>query len=167
MLTIRKATLPDLGAITEIYNEAILKTVATFDTQTKTPEEQKSWFVEHGSKYPMLVAEQDGLIIGWASLSMWSDRCAYSDTAEISFYIKEGHQGKGIGKKLLEAIIQEGQKAGLHTVIARITEGNEASIHLCESVGFEHIGIMKEVGQKFGKLLDVYLMQKIYDTPMT
>ena len=167
MLTIRQAALPDLGAITDIYNEAIRNTAATFDTEPKTPEEQKSWFASHGPKYPMLVAEQGNLIVGWASLSMWSDRCAYSDTAEISFYVKEGHQGKGIGRQLLEAIIRAGQNGGLHTVIARITEGNEASIHLCESAGFEHIGIMKEVGRKFGKLLDVYLMQKIYDTPVT
>jgi len=164
MLTIREAKLPDLGAITEIYNEAILKTVATFDTETKTLEEQESWFAEHGPKYPMIVAEQDGIIVGWASLSMWSDRCAYSDTAEGSLYVKEEYQGKGIGRKLLEAIIRAGQKAGLHTVVARITGGNEASIHLCESVGFEHIGVMKEVGRKFGKLLDVNLMQKIYDS---
>jgi L-amino acid N-acyltransferase YncA len=164
MLTIREAKLPDLGAITEIYNEAILKTAATFDTQPKTPEEQKSWFAEHGPKYPMIVAEQDGHVVGWASLSMWSDRCAYTDTAEGSLYVKEEYQGKGIGRKLLEAIIQAGQKAGLHNVVARITEGNEVSIHLCESVGFEHIGVMKEVGRKFGKLLDVNLMQKIYDS---
>lgn len=77
MLTIREATLPDLGAITEIYNEAILKTVATFDTEPKTVEEQKSWFAEHGSKYPMLIAEQDSLTVGWASLSMWSDRLVW------------------------------------------------------------------------------------------
>ena len=164
MLTIREAKLPDLGAITEIYNEAILKTVSTFDTQTKTLEEQKSWFAEHGSKYPLIVAEQDSHVVGWASLSMWSDRCAYADTAESSLYVKEEYQGEGIGRKLLEAIIQAGQKAGLHNVVARITEGNEVSIHLCESVGFEHIGVMKEVGRKFGKLLDVNLMQKIYDS---
>jgi len=162
MLTIRQATLKDLGAITEIYNEAIRNTAATFDTQPKTLEEQKTWFAGHGPKCPILVAEHDGLIIGWASLSMWSDRCAYSDTAEGSFYVKKEYRGKGVGRKLLETVIAEGQKAGLHTVIARITEGNAASIHLVESVGFEHIGIMKEVGRKFGKLMDVYLMQKIY-----
>lgn len=160
-----QATLQDLGAITEIYNEAILNTVATFDTNPKTLEEQKDWFAHHGPKYPILVAQQDGLIVGWASLSMWSERCAYSDTAEISVYVNEDHQGKGIGRKLLEAIIQAGQDAGLHTVIARITEGNKVSIHIAESLGFEHIGIMKEVGQKFSKLLDVYLMQKIYNIP--
>ncbi len=165
MLTIRPATLADLPAITEIYNEAILKTTATFDTEPKTLEEQKIWFAEHGSKYPILVAEQEGFWVGWASLSKWSDRCAYSDTAEISLYVRHEHQGKGIGRKLLEAIVAQGQKEGLHTVIARIAEASEASIHLHKSVGFEHIGTMKEVGRKFGKLLDVYLMQKVYDDP--
>ena len=166
MLTIKQATLQDLGAITEIYNQAILNTVATFDTSPKTLEEQKDWFFRHGPRYSILVAQQDGLVVGWASLSMWSDRCAYSDTAEVSFYVKEDHQGKGIGRKLSEAIIQAGQNAGLHTVIARIVEGNETSIHIAESLDFKHIGIMKEVGQKFGKLLDVYLMQKIYNNPI-
>lgn len=164
MITTRHATLDDLGIITKIYNDAIHKTVATFDTKPKILEEQRVWFNEHGPKNPIMVAEQDGLIIGWASLSTWSDRCAYSDTAEVSLYVIEEHQGKGIGRKLLEAIVKEGQKIGLHTVIARITEGNEVSVHLHKSLGFEHIGIMKEVGRKFGKLLDVYLMQKIYNS---
>ncbi|UCB53574.1 MAG: N-acetyltransferase [Candidatus Zixiibacteriota bacterium] len=165
MLTIRPATLTDLPAITDIYNESILKTVATFDTEPKTPEEQMIWFAEHGPKYPILVAEGNGIVVGWASLSKWSDRCAYSDTAEISLYVRENHQGKGIGRKLLVAIVEEGQKAGLHTIIARIAEASEASIYLHKSVGFEHVGTMKEVGRKFGKLLDVYLMQKVYDDP--
>ena len=164
MLTIRQAALEDLGAITEIYNDAILKTVATFDTKLKALDEQRSWFASHGSKYPILVAELDSLVVGWASLSRWSDRCAYSDTAEISLYIEEEHRGEGIGRKLLRVIIQEGRKVGLHTVVARIVEGNEVSIHLFEAAGFKHIGVMKEVGRKFGTLLDVYLMQMIYDT---
>lgn len=163
MLTIRKATLEDLGAITEIYNEAILKTTATFDTQPKTLEEQEAWFADHSTKYPILVAEEGDRVVGWASLSLWSDRCAYSDTAEGSLYIKEEHRRKGIGRKLIKAMMEEGRKAGLHTIIARIAEGNEISVHLAESVGFEHIGIMREVGRKFGKLMDVYLMQKIFD----
>ena len=164
MLTIRQATLEDLGAITEIYNDAILKTTATFDTVPKTPEEQKTWFTDHSPEYPILVAQSSGLVVGWASLSRWSDRCGYSGTAEISLYVDEKHQGKGIGRKLLEAIVQEGQEAGLHTVIARIAEGSEASIHLHKSVGFEHIGTMREVGRKFGKRLDVHVLQKIFDT---
>jgi len=163
MLTIRKATLADLAAITGIYNEAILKTVATFDTEPKTDAEQKRWFGHHDPRHPILVAEEDNLIVGWASLSLWADRCAYSDTAEASLYVKEDYQGRGTGRKLSEAIIEAGRKAGLHTLIARITAGNEASIHLSESIGYRHIGVMKEVGRKFGKLLDVHLMQYIYE----
>jgi len=162
MLTIRPAKADDLNAITEIYNEAILATDATFDTKAKTDDEQRAWFVNHGPKNPILVAELDGFVVGWVSLSQWSDRCAYSDTAEISLYVKEGLRGRGIGSRLMKDIIQRGEEVGLHTVIARITAGNQRSIHLHESVGFEHIGVMREVGRKFGRLLDVRLMQKIY-----
>jgi len=162
-MKIRQATLDDLSGITKIYNEAILKTVATFDTQSKTAEEQKKWFKGHGSKNPIIVAEQDEAVVGWAALSSYSTKCAYSNTAEISLYVKIGHHGKGIGKKLIEGIVNEGEKAGLHALIARITEGNKTSIYLHESVGFKHVGVLKEVGFKFDKVLDVYLMQKVYN----
>ena len=109
-----------------------------------------------------MVAEQDGIVTGWASLSDWSDRCAYANTTEISLYVKEEHRSKGTGRRLLETIILEGEKVGLHSVVARIVAGNDVSVHLHESFGFEHIGIMREVGWKFGRLLDVVLMQKIY-----
>nr|MDO8082580.1 N-acetyltransferase family protein [Candidatus Freyarchaeota archaeon] len=165
MLKIRDAKINDLTAITEIYNDAIIHTVATFDTQPRTVEEQKIWFSNHNSKFPLIVAEDNDLITGWASLSMWSDRCAYSDTAEISLYVKEGYRGKGTGKKLTEAILSKGENAGIHTIIARIEETNKASIHLFETLGFSHIGTMREVGRKFGKLLDVHLMQKIFNSP--
>ena len=162
MFVVRGAQIEDLDAITEIYNEAILTTDATFDTEPKTREEQEPWFAHHGPKHPILVAEMDTVVVGWASLSKWSDRCAYADTAEISLYVKDGFRDMGIGKRLLEAIIEEGEKVGLHTVIARIAQGNGASVHLHELVGFEHIGVMREVGRKFGRLLDVFLMQKVY-----
>ena len=74
MLEIRRATGADLPAITEIYNDAIQKTVATFDTETKTVEDRRAWLEHHGTKYPVLVAVEDGVIKGWASLSPWSDR---------------------------------------------------------------------------------------------
>lgn len=162
-LNIRKATAKDLDAITDIYNEAVRNTTATFDVQPKTAEEQKEWFEEHDAKHPLLVAEQVERVVGWASLSRWSDRCAYSDTAEVSLYVKEEYRGKGIGKTLLKALVNEGESAGLHTVVARISEGNDISLHLFESEGFEQVGIMREVGRKFGKLLDVYMLQKVYD----
>jgi phosphinothricin acetyltransferase len=162
MLNVRKATMDDLGQITEIYNDAIKKTTATFDTEPKTIEEQESWFANHDASHPVLIAEEDGFIVAWASLSQWSDRCAYSGTAEISLYVREGNRGKGIGKQLMKAIIQEGKTAGLHAVIARIAGSNKISADLCKSFGFQYIGTMKEVGNKFGNLLDVHLMQLIY-----
>lgn len=162
MLKIRNASIEDLEEITNIYNEAILNSVATFDTVEKSIDEQRIWFLEHGPKNPIIVAEEDCNILGWAALSKYSTRCAYSDTTEISLYVKDEYQDRGIGKKLMEKIIQKGEKAGIHVILARITEGNEKSIYLHESVGFKHIGIMKEVGMKFGKRLDVYLMQKLY-----
>jgi L-amino acid N-acyltransferase YncA len=163
LLKIRKATMEDLAAITEIYNDAILQTVATFDTEPKSMEEQTTWFANHDLSNPIFVAEQDGLVAGWASLSKWSDRCAYSGTAEISLYVRKEHRRKGIGRELLKQIVKEGQKNGLHTLIARITEGNEPSINLFKHERFEVVGIMKEVGRKFGKLLDVYIMQRILE----
>jgi len=162
LVKIREASLKDLKGITEIYNHAIIHGVATFDTEPKTVEEQKKWFKEHGSKNPIIVAEKDKEIVGFASLSKYSTRCAYSDTAEISLYVKEEYQGRGIGKQLIKEIVKKGEKAGLHAIIARITEGNKISVHLHESVGFQHVGVFKEVGHKFGKRLDVYLMEKIY-----
>ena len=167
MVTIRQAAADDLSAITEIYNEAILKTVATFDTRPKTPEELEEWFSAHDHEHPLLVAELESRVLGWASLTEWSDRCAYSNTAELSFYVKEEHQGKGVGRSLLKAIVQGAEEAGIHTIIARITEGNRASIRLHEDEGFQHIGIMREVGRKFGRLLDVHLLQKIFRERIT
>jgi len=162
MLNIRPATQNDLGQITEIYNDAIEKTTATFDTEPKTLEQQESWFASHDAGHPVFVAEEEGLVLAWASLSQWSDRCAYSQTAEISLYVKEEYRQKGIGKQLMEATIQAGKEAGLHTVIARIAGSNKISADLCQSFGFRYIGTMREVGKKFGNLLDVHLMQLIY-----
>jgi len=159
---IRKAIYTDVPAITGIYNEAILTTTATFDTEPKTTAAQRKWFKAHGPKNPILVAVEAGKVIGWASLSEYSDRCAYSGTAELSLYVKEKFRNRGIGRKLMQAVLEEGKKAGLHTVISRIAGGNDVSIHLHRQFDFADIGTMKEVGNKFGQLLDVSLMQKMY-----
>lgn len=161
MLTIRRATTTDLAAITAIYNDVVVSMTATFDTHTKTIKERENWFANHGTKYPILVAENNNHITGWASLSKWSDRLAYADTAEISLYVRKDQRGKGIGRRLMTAILDEGRRTSLHAVIARIVEGNDLSIYLHESAGFWQVGTMKEVGRKFGKLLDINIMQII------
>jgi len=162
MANIREAKKGDLGGITEIYNDAIAKLTATFDTEPKTMAQQETWLAGHDARHPVLVAEEDGSVVAWASLSPWSDRCAYSDTAEISLYVREERRGKGIGKRLLAAMVRQGQSAGLHTILARITGNNTSSAGFFESHGFLRVGTMKEVGRKFGMLLDVHLMQLIF-----
>lgn len=161
--SIRKAKAPDLLAINNIYTESALHNTATFDTQAKTLAERKAWFEQHGDSHPILVAEKDQEIVGWASLSLWSERAAYGGTAEISLYIASNFHRQGIGKKLMTEILRAGQNAGLHTVLARITAGNEVSLKLHYDFGFSEVGVLKEVGKKFGKLLDVHLLQKMFD----
>ena len=160
-LTIRGARLSDVDAITEIYNEAILTTTATFDTVPKSVSERLEWMKSHGERHSVIVAELGGTVLGWASLSPWSERSAYADTAETSFYVRSGHRGRGIGRKLKEAIISEARRLKFHTLIARIAEGGDVSLHLNESFGFKHVGTLKEVGRKFGRLLDVHILQKM------
>ena len=162
MLKIRTASKNDLSSITEIYNDAVLNTTATFDVEPKSYSEQENWFNKHIGKYAVIVAVENDIVVGWASLSPWSDRCAYGNTADIAVYIKEDFRGKGIGKKLVEELLKRAPRNGLHTAIAKICSENEVSINLFKKLGFEHIGTMKEVGYKFGKKLYVYLMQIIF-----
>ena len=163
MVLIRDAVAEDLQIITEIYNDAVVNTVATFDTSPKTLEEQRKWFEGHGEKHPVLVAVIDGAVVGWGSLSSWSERCAYEDSAEMSAYVKDEFRGRGVGSRLAAALLDEGRKRGLHTVIARIESSNAPSIHILESCGFDTVGTMRQVGRKFGRLLDVCILQLIFD----
>jgi phosphinothricin acetyltransferase len=156
---IRPALIEDLPAITEIYNEAILTTTATFDEQIKSAEQMRRWFEAHGERHPVIVAERNGIVVGWASLSEYSDRCAYRDTAETSFYVKEEHRGQGIGRQLHAVLIERARQLGFHSLIARVADGSDVSLHLLTSLGFQLVGKLREVGNKFGRLLDVHVLQ--------
>jgi phosphinothricin acetyltransferase len=158
---IRPAQLADAEAIATIYNEAILTTTATFDTETKSVEDRAQWLQAHDERHPVLVATLDDRVVGWASLSAWSERRAYDDTAETSFYVIAEHRGRGIGRALKESIIAEARRLGYHTLLARVAEGSAESLHLNTSTGFVHIGTLREVGRKFGRLLDVHIFQKM------
>ena len=163
LIEIRRAVAADLDAITEIYNEAILTTTATFDTEPYTAAERLPWFESHGERHPILVAALEGRVVGWVSLSRWSERRAYDDTAETSFYVKSEFRGVGIGRQLKAAIIEEATRLGFHTLIPRVAEGSSESLHLNESFGFRYVGTLNEVGLKFGKRLDVHILQKILE----
>jgi|SRR6266496_2851576 len=161
--SVRPAKLADVTAITEIYNEVILTTTATFDIEPKSFADRTQWLQAHGEKYPVLVAVVDGQTVGFAALRPWSQRRAYDQTVESCFYVRSTQRGRGIGRMLKEAIIEEARRLGFHTIIARMAEGSNESLHLNQSLGFVHVGTLREVGRKFGKLIDVQIMQKILD----
>jgi len=97
-VTIRRAELADAPAIAEIYNEAILTTTGTFDTEPKNVDERTKWLQSHDERHPILVAVLDGQVVGWASLTRWSDRRAYDDTVETSFYVHSTRRGEALAE---------------------------------------------------------------------
>jgi phosphinothricin acetyltransferase len=162
MLEIRTATKKDIPSITEIYNDAVLNTTSTFHIEPQSIDKQEKWLEKHTGKYTVIVAVENECVVGWASLSPWSDRCAYSNTADVAVYIKEGFRGKGIGKRLVGQLLKKGNEIGFHTAIAKICSENQVSFNLFKKLGFKHIGTMKEIGYKFDKVLDVCFMQIMF-----
>jgi L-amino acid N-acyltransferase YncA len=160
---IRKAEPADVRAITEIYNEAILTTTATFDTEEKSVEDRLKWFRAHDEAHPVLVGVLGAKVVGWASLSAWSDRAAYAAAAETSIYVASECRGKGIGRILYKDLVEEARRLQYHTLVARIADGSVQSLRLHEGTGFVHAGVLREVGRKFGKLIDVHFYQKILE----
>jgi L-amino acid N-acyltransferase len=157
--TIRPARRADAEAMREIYNEAVRSTTATFDTEPRTLAAQIAWFEQHDARHPVLVAELGGKVVGWISLSPWSDRKAYDGTAEISVYVGSEWRRRGIGRKLVAAILAEADQHNLHTILARVAEGNPVSRSLHVAAGFGPVGVMHEVGYKFDRFLDVELLE--------
>lgn len=159
MLKIRHAVLEDMPIITEIYNDAILNTRTTLDTVPKTIEERQQWYKDHMPCYPILVAEYDNTVVGWASISKWSERPGYAKTVIASEYLDSNFRGRGIGRELLMRMLEVAYEVGYHTVLGLIYAGNEVSLRMVESIGFKVVGIMKEVGYKFDDFQDVCLVQ--------
>jgi L-amino acid N-acyltransferase YncA len=158
-LRIRRAEVRDLAAIRDIYNHAILHTTATMDTEPKTLAEREAWFARHDDRFGVFVAEREGQVVGWGSLSRWSDRGAYEETAELSFYVHHERRGGGVGRALLVELLATARRANFHVILSRIVEGSDASLHLHRAFGFESIGLMREVGRKFGARHGVHLLQ--------
>ncbi len=158
---IRPAEAGDLAAIAEIYNDAVLHATATFDVEPWTEDEQGRWLQQHGHPYAVLVADQKGEVMGWASLGPYRSKAAYRFTAEDSVYVRSDVQGGGIGALLLARLLEVAADNGFHVVIARIVDGNPTSERLHRRLGFRRVGVEREVGRKFERWLDVVVMQKV------
>ena len=158
---VRPATEDDLPGILEIYNDAIINTTATFDTEPQTLEEKREWLRETSYPYVVLVAERDGQIVGWASLRRFRQKVAYRFTAEDSVYIRADLLGQGIGSLLMKSLMQSAVDNGFRTVIAGIAGDNPASLRLHRQFGFALVGVEREVGYKFERWIDVKWMQKM------
>lgn len=160
-MEIRQATPADAEAISTIYNREVTEGTATLDLVPRTVPEQERWIRDRSGGLAVLVAEGDDGLVGFASLSFYRDRPGYRTSVEDSIYIAPGHQGSGVGSKLLGRLISTAELHGFHAVFARIIGPQEASVALHQRHGFELIGIEQQVGRKFGRWHDVAVLQRL------
>jgi L-amino acid N-acyltransferase len=158
---IRLARRDDAESIRQIYNLEVSTSTVTFDLVPRTVSDQIEWLEARSGAHVVIVAETDGEVVGFASLSPFRDRPAYNSTVENSVYVRSDQRGAGVGSALLDELMSLAGQHGFHTVIARIVGGHDASIGLHRSLGFEVVGTEREVGRKFGKWLDVVVMQRL------
>jgi L-amino acid N-acyltransferase len=159
-MRVRPATLDDAEAIGAIYNYEVLHTTATFDLVPRSLEDQRAWLAARSGAFSALAAEDDdGAVVGFASLSPYKERAGYRTSVEDSVYVSRSAHGRGVGRLLLTQVLDVAQAQGFHSVLARIEASGVASRGLHAACGFELVGIEREVGRKFGRWRDVALMQ--------
>jgi phosphinothricin acetyltransferase len=161
-MIIRPASLADLPRITEIHNYYVQKTHITFDVRPFAPEHRVSWFNEHsdGRRHRILVADEDGKVLGYTATGSFRSKEAYETTVEVSVACAPESTAKGIGTRLYQALFPVLEQEDVHRVVAGIAQPNPASNALHERFGFKKIGAFTEVGRKFGKYWDVLWMEK-------
>ncbi len=159
---IRLATTADAKAISEIYNEQVTESTRTLDLVPRTVAEQETWIDARSGGLAVLVAENnDGAVVGFASLSFYRDRPGYNTSVEDSVYVAPGNQGQGIGAALLAELIDTATRRGFHAIFARIVGPQPASVTLHERHDFELVGVERQVARKFGRWHDVAIMQRL------
>lgn len=161
-ISLRSATSHDLEQIDLIYDHYIHTSTATYQTRSRSDQETAAWFAAHGPQHPVIVAELDGHVVGWGSLSPFHARTAFNRTVEESVYIHHDFHRRGLGKAILAELLKRAKELGHHRVIAAISGDQEPSLALHESMGFTERGRLTEVGFKFGRWLDlVYLEHRL------
>ena len=160
---VRAARESDLAAMLAIINDAILNTTAWYDYSAWGTAEVEAWFAaKRADNWPVLVAlAADGAVAGFGSLSSFRGRAAYRYTAEHSVYVGAAQRGRGFGRALLAALVDEARAMGFHTLIGGVDAENEGSLAFHRALGFAEAGRMREVGWKFDRWLSLVFMQKI------
>jgi L-amino acid N-acyltransferase len=163
-VTIRLATASDAASILEIYNYEVENRTSTFDIVPRTLDAQRVWLAERSGAFAAVVAtipnrDGDPAVVGFASLSPYKERAAYRTTVENSVYVSREHGGLGIGRTLMEHLIEVARDSGFHSIIARIEASSEASRALHRACGFVLVGVETEVGRKFNRWLSTAVMQ--------
>jgi len=161
-MIIREAQLSDACRIAEIYNYYIENTIVVFE-ETKISEEAMSQKMRNilSKAYPFIVCEEEGQVIGYAYISTWRYHSAYNITLETTIYLDPHYTGKGFGNSLYGRLIEKSQECGIHSLIGVISLPNDESRKLHQKFGFQLIGNFREVGRKFGRLIDVEFWQKM------
>lgn len=159
-ITIRAAVETDLEAIRDIYNHAVEHTTAIWNEVLVDTENRRAWMEQRQARgFPVLVAIRDGKVAGYASYGDWRAFDGYRHTVEHSVYVDKDCRGAGLGKLLMQALIDHARAGAKHVMIAAIEAENAPSIALHERLGFRLVGIHREVGQKFGRWLDLAMME--------
>jgi len=165
---IRDATLSDFEAITEIYNDVVLTSTATYNEQPATVEERIAWWrARQEQQYPVLVAAEGGAVLGFASFGDFRAWPGYRFTVEGTIHIAAAARGKGNGRQLLDELTARARSMGKHIMIAGVDSGNAASLQFLTRYGFEQVGHLRQVGYKFGRYLDLVFLQYWLTPPGT
>ena len=156
-ISIRPAKRADLPRLTEIYNHYVIHTPVTFDIEPYTVERRTAWFEQFAltGRHRLVVAEEDGVVLGYAGTMRFRPKAAYDTTVETTVYSSHEAVGKGIGRKLYAGLFEALAGENIHRIVGGYTLPNAASAKLHEMFGFKSVGIFTEVGYKFGKYWDV------------
>jgi phosphinothricin acetyltransferase len=160
--TLRDAQAGDAEAIAQIYNEGIATRLATFETEPRSATDIEAW-LGAGERLPVLVAEEEGTILGWARVLAYSDRPVYAGVGEVSVYVAEGARGRGLGRALLEALQQRATQLGYWKLLGKLFPGNAASAAMVRRCGWREVGLHRKHSRLDGEWRDVPLVERVLE----